>query len=66
MGRKPNQERLDRYEEMIPEYPGAVRPSQLARRLGVAADLQDMEVLDHLIIGQQRFISLRERGLGFS
>jgi DNA repair protein RadC len=27
--------------------------------------LLDIEVLDHLIIGQQRFVSLRERGLGF-
>ena len=25
----------------------------------------DIEVLDHLVIGQQRFVSMRERGLGF-
>ncbi len=30
-----------------------------------AGKLLDIEVLDHLIIGQQRFLSLRERGLGF-
>ena len=26
----------------------------------------DVEVLDHLIIGQQRYVSLKERGLGFT
>ena len=30
-----------------------------------AGRLLDIEVLDHLIIGEQRFLSLRERGLGF-
>jgi DNA repair protein RadC len=25
----------------------------------------DVEVLDHIVIGQGRFVSLRERGLGF-
>jgi DNA repair protein RadC len=28
--------------------------------------LLDIDVLDHLIIGQGRFTSLRERGLGFA
>jgi DNA repair protein RadC len=28
--------------------------------------LLDIEVLDHLVIGQGRFVSLKERGLGFS
>ena len=31
-----------------------------------AGELLDIEVLDHLIIGQQRFVSLKERGLAFS
>ena len=31
-----------------------------------AGKLLDIEVLDHLIIGEQRYLSLRERGLGFS
>ncbi len=31
-----------------------------------AGNLLDVEVLDHLVIGQGRFISLRERGLGFA
>ncbi|OGO03159.1 MAG: hypothetical protein A2Y59_02680 [Chloroflexi bacterium RBG_13_52_14] len=30
-----------------------------------AGKLLDIEVLDHIIIGQQRYISLKERGLGF-
>ena len=31
-----------------------------------AGKLLDIEVLDHLIIGGQRWVSLKERGLGFS
>lgn len=31
-----------------------------------AGRLLDIEVLDHLVIGQQRYVSLKERGLGFS
>lgn len=30
-----------------------------------AGKLVDIEVLDHVIIGQQRYVSLKERGLGF-
>jgi len=30
-----------------------------------AGHLLDIDVLDHLIIGQQRYVSLKERGLGF-
>jgi len=30
-----------------------------------AGELLDIEVLDHLIIGQGRYVSLKERGLGF-
>jgi DNA repair protein RadC len=30
-----------------------------------AGALLDIRVLDHLIIGRNRFISLKERGLGF-
>jgi DNA repair protein RadC len=30
-----------------------------------AGKLLDVEVLDHLVIGGQRFVSLKERGLGF-
>jgi DNA repair protein RadC len=39
---------------------------EVTRQLVTAGDLLDIEVLDHLVIGQQRFISLRERGLGFA
>jgi DNA-binding IclR family transcriptional regulator len=59
VGRKPNQGRLDRYEEVIPEYPEAVRPSQLARRLGVAPstvqrDLPTLEEQGTLLIEDER------------
>jgi len=30
-----------------------------------AGRLLDIEVLDHLIVGQGRYVSMRERGLGF-
>ncbi len=39
---------------------------EVTRQLVAAGDLLDVEVLDHLIIGQHRFVSLRERGLGFA
>ena len=31
-----------------------------------AGKLLDIEILDHLVIGQGRYVSLKERGLGFS
>jgi DNA repair protein RadC len=37
----------------------------VTRLLVTAGNLLDIEVLDHLVFGQQRFVSLRERGLGF-
>ncbi len=39
---------------------------EVTRQLVAAGNLLDIEVLDHLIVGQQRFVSLRERGLGFA
>ena len=38
---------------------------EVTRQIVSAGDLLDVEVLDHLIVGRQRFVSLRERGLGF-
>lgn len=38
----------------------------LTRALIQAGRLLDIEVLDHLVIGQGRFVSLKERGLAFS
>src|SRR5689334_2258778 len=38
----------------------------VTREIVAAGALLDIEVLDHLVIGQGRFISLRERGLGFA
>jgi len=37
----------------------------VTEQLVAAGALLDIEVLDHLVIGQRRFVSLRERGLGF-
>lgn len=31
-----------------------------------ARKLLDVEVLDHMVIGQGKWVSLKERGLGFS
>ena len=39
---------------------------EVTRQLVKAGEMVDVEVLDHLVIAPQRFISLRERGLGFS
>lgn len=39
---------------------------EVTRQLVAAGNLLDIEVLDHLVIGQQRFVSLRERSLGFT
>ncbi len=38
---------------------------ELTRRLREAGQLLDVELLDHLVIGHNRYVSLRERGLGF-
>jgi DNA repair protein RadC len=38
----------------------------LTRAIVQAGKLMDIEVLDHLVIGQGKWISLKERGLGFS
>lgn len=38
----------------------------LTRGITQAGKLLDVEVIDHLVIGQGRFVSLKERGLGFS
>ena len=37
----------------------------LTRAIVQAGKLLDIEVLDHLVIGQGRFVSLKDRGLGF-
>ncbi len=38
----------------------------ITRAIVQAGKLLDVEVLDHLVIGRGRYISLKERGLGFS
>ncbi len=37
----------------------------LTRQVVQAGKLLDIDVLDHIIIGKQKFVSLKERGLGF-
>jgi len=37
----------------------------VTREIVAAGRLLGIEVLDHLVIGRQRYVSLRERGLGF-
>jgi len=64
MGRKPSQGRLDRYEELVPEYPNHIRSSQLARLLGVhrstvQRDLPALEERGTLLIENEGgFLSL--------
>lgn len=38
----------------------------VTREIVSAGKLLDVEVLDHLVIGHGRFVSMRERGLGFA
>jgi DNA repair protein RadC len=38
---------------------------RVTERIVESGKLLDVDVLDHLIIGKQRFVSLKERGLGF-
>ncbi len=38
----------------------------VTREIISAGKLLDVDVLDHLVIGQGRFVSMRERGLGFA
>ena len=38
----------------------------LTKRIVEAGDLLGIEVLDHVVIGDGQFVSMRERGMGFS
>ena len=44
----------------------SIEDVQVTREIVAAGKLLDLGVLDHLVIGQGRFVSLRERGLGFT
>lgn len=39
---------------------------RVTRQVVEAGKLLDIDVLDHVVIGRQRYVSLKERGLGFS
>lgn len=43
----------------------SVEDIEITRQLVSAGRLLDIDVVDHLIIGNGRYVSLRERGLGF-
>jgi len=65
--RKPG---LKRANVVVHNHPsGDPTPSpediKVTEQIVKAGKLLDIEVLDHLIIGRQRYISLKERGLGF-
>ncbi|RLC81741.1 MAG: hypothetical protein DRJ03_06220 [Chloroflexi bacterium] len=69
MGRRPSQGRLDKYEEIIPEHPDTIRPSQIAQFLQVSRstvqrDLPALEEQGTLLIEDNRgLLSLfRRRG----
>ena len=38
----------------------------LTRAASQAGHLLDVELLDHIVIGQNKFVSLKDKGLGFS
>ena len=38
---------------------------QVTRMIVEAGALLGIDILDHIIIGRQRFVSMKERGLGF-
>jgi DNA repair protein RadC len=38
---------------------------EVTEQMVAAGKMLDIEVLDHIVIGQQRYVSLKERGLGF-
>lgn len=42
--------------------PEDIRTTEQLRRAG---ELLDIELLDHLVLGQHTFVSLKQRGLGF-
>ena len=61
MGRKPDEGRLERYAALVPEYPEGVRPSELARLLGVhrSTVLRDLPALEE----RGTLLAEDERGL---
>ena len=37
----------------------------VTRELRTSAEMMDIELLDHIILGQGQFVSLKDKGLGF-
>jgi DNA repair protein RadC len=44
----------------------SIDDTAVTRSIVQAAKLLDVDVLDHMVIGQGRWVSMKERGLGFS
>ena len=38
---------------------------QVTRTIGSGAEMLDIELLDHIVIGGQSYVSMKEKGLGF-
>ena len=51
------------YDCVTPIAPLRIR--EVTRTLVQAGELLGIDVLDYLVIGQGRFVRMRERGLGF-
>jgi DNA repair protein RadC len=39
---------------------------RVTQKIVQAGELLNIDVLDHLVIGRNRYVSMKERGLGFS
>ena len=39
--------------------------TSVTRRIRESAELLDIELLDHVVIGARGFVSMKQRGLGF-
>ena len=45
---------------------GTLVSKEVARQIVEAGKLMDVEVLDHLVLGRQSYVSMKERALGFT
>ena len=43
----------------------SVEDALITRKIGAAAEMMDVELLDHVVIGRQSHVSMKEKGLGF-
>ena len=43
----------------------SIEDTLITRKIGTAAEMMDIELLDHVVIGRGSHVSMKERGLGF-